>query len=267
MVSHENISRYFGIYLIILHKKRRSPISDRAGRGRELTRLSRSKFKMDGHHFSAAQLPSHQCVRKFVQFSSRRGSQVPSFSSVQFTNSSEPGSDWPGWLGLAQARFNLLSLQLFGRSSSRSPSVEITALRPGFVAWVEGWYDLWLSLLACLVCGVVSEWRKFSSKSLNKFLQFSSSAWSSKLPVLSVRCTWAKCLHSVRSAQFIHFSSWTVFRPWYQGKAIPIPHHNLQKSGTFNLIFYGTWLSDSQDMYLQCCYNLCGAEVCNVVKG
>ena len=45
-------------------------VGTRAGRVRELTRSSRSKFKMVWHQFSSVQFPSHQFVRKVrsVQF-------------------------------------------------------------------------------------------------------------------------------------------------------------------------------------------------------
>ena len=117
-------------------------LPDRAGRVRELTRPSRSKFKMVWHQFGTAQFSSHQFVWKVCSAQFRHGNQVPPFSSVQ-------------------ARFSASSLQLFGRSretvrgvpSSRNPSPPVRGLSPG---WRDG-VLCWLCLLPRPRCGVVSE--------------------------------------------------------------------------------------------------------------
>ena len=143
-------------------------IITRTGRVRELTRSSRSKFKMIRYQFSAAQVSSFNIFWKVcnVQFSSGYEDQVPPFSSfslvhsVQLTNPSGPDSDCPGWLGSAQARFSPSSLQLFGGSKGAvlGPlqwKSQLAGL--GLVSWVEECALCWLCLLTRLGCGVVSE--------------------------------------------------------------------------------------------------------------
>ena len=130
-----------------------------------------SKFKMVSHQLSTVQFPSHQFVWKvhLVQFGA--WGQVSPFSPVHFTDSSSPGLDW-------LARFSSGFVQSIEfpmvweerRSSSRSLQWKSQPAGSGFVAWVEGWWleGCWLCLLACPGCGVVLEWRKFSSKSFKK---------------------------------------------------------------------------------------------------
>ena len=94
----------------------------RAGRVRELTRSSRSKFKMVWHQFSTVQFPCLQLVWKVrsVQFGA-------SSASVQFSS--------------VQARFSPSSLQLFGRGRGKFLGPIQQKSRPastGFIAWVEG---------------------------------------------------------------------------------------------------------------------------------
>ena len=79
------ISQYHSIYrawdISKYHPKLSvSKVRVRAGRARELTRSSRSKFIMVWHQFSTVQLPSLQLAWK-----------VRSVQFVQFTNSSGPG--------------------------------------------------------------------------------------------------------------------------------------------------------------------------------
>ena len=142
-------------------------MSTRAGRVRELARSSRSKFTLVWHQFSTVQFPRHQFVWKVL--STQFGSPGPSASvqsvqfssvhSVQSTNFSGPDSDWPGWLGSAQARFSPSSLQLLerGRGVVLNPlQRKSQPAGPEFVAWVEGWCAL-LAVLACQSgewCGV-----------------------------------------------------------------------------------------------------------------
>ena len=112
-------------------------VQSRAGRVRELTRPSHSKFKMIWHQFGTVQFPSHQFVWKVRPV--QCGAREPS-ASVQFNSSSSFHElFWP-WFRLTWlARFGSGSVQPIEfpiirrkqRSSSRSPPAEIPALRPG----------------------------------------------------------------------------------------------------------------------------------------
>ena len=86
----------------------------RAGTVRELTRFSRSKFKMVWHQFSTVQFPSHQFVWEVrsVQFRACGRSASVQFSSGS-VKSIEPPVVWEEQ-----------------RNSSRPPPADIPAIRP-----------------------------------------------------------------------------------------------------------------------------------------
>ena len=135
----------------------------RAGSFRELTRSSRSKFKMVWQQFSTVLFPSHQFLLKVrsVQFWAWGPSVSVQFSSVQ-------------------ARFSPSSLQLFGRSRGKilGPLQQKSQpAGPGFVAWVEGGLCLLavLAYLSGMWCGVRVTQIQFKI-AYKKFVQFSSPA-------------------------------------------------------------------------------------------
>ena len=110
---------------------------------------------MVSHQFSTVQFPSHQFIRKVrsVHF----GAWGPS-ASIRFQLSSgsvqiiEPPIVWEEQ-----------------RNNSRSPPAEIPVRRPGVCRpGMEDGAHFWLCLLSRPGCGVVSEWGKLSSKSLNE---------------------------------------------------------------------------------------------------
>ena len=163
-----------------------------AGRIRELSRPSRSKFKMIWHYFSTVRFPSYQFVRKLrsVQF----GAWAPS-ASIQFSS--------------VQARFSPSSPQWFGRSRGTVLGPLQQKSQPAgsdFVARVEGWCAL-LELLAYLSgmwCGVRVTQIQFNII-YKKFVQFSSPAYLGRLPVRSVQFRGTAAM-SLRSVQFMNSS-------------------------------------------------------------
>ena len=125
-----------------------------------LQSLSRSKFEMVWHQFSTAQFPSHQFALKVcsVQFRARGPS-----ASVQFSSFSSFHEAFRPWLGLSWlARFGSGLVQSIEspivweeqRSSSRSPPVEIPALRPVVCRLVGGIVHFADCLLVWGLCGV-----------------------------------------------------------------------------------------------------------------
>ena len=146
---------------------------------------------------------------KFVQFSSGHGGQVHPFSSehsVQFTSSSGPDSDWPGWLGSVHWISNCLGGV---RSSSRSPPAEIPARWPR-VCHLDGDMVRFAGCACLPVRGVV--WCRSHAIQFKialkrvRSVHFACLIGSAASSFSSVSGTGAKCLHSVHSVQFTNSS-------------------------------------------------------------